>query len=91
MVVTNPTRLAVAVKYESETMDAPSVLAKGAGPIAENIRKIAKENDVPLIEDKQLARNLYSSVDIGEEVSSELYQAVAEILAYVYKLKGKEL
>lgn len=91
VVVTNPTHLAVALKYDGKTMDAPKVLAKGAGPVAENIRRIAKENDVPLVEDKQLARNLYSSVDIGGEVPMELYQAVAELLAYVYKLKGKKL
>jgi len=91
VVVTNPTRLAVAIKYDGTEMDAPAILAKGAGPIAENIRKIARENDVPLVEDKQLARNLYSSVDIGGEVPGELYQAVAEVLAYVYKLKGKKL
>jgi flagellar biosynthetic protein FlhB len=91
VVVTNPTRLAVAIKYDGSQMDAPTVLAKGAGPIAQNIRRIAQENDIPLVEDKQLARNLYSSVDIGEEVPMELYQAVAEILAYVYKLKGKKL
>ena len=57
--------------------------------MAENIRRIARENDVPLVEDKQLARNLYSNVDIGHEVPTELYQAVAELLAYVYKLKGR--
>lgn len=91
VVVTNPTRLAVALKYDGKTMDAPKVLAKGAGPVAENIRRIARENEVPLVEDKQLARNLYSSVDIGGEVPTELYQAVAELLAYVYKLKGKKL
>lgn len=91
VVVTNPTRLAVALKYDGKEMDAPTVLAKGAGPVAENIRRIARENDVPLVEDKQLARNLYSSVDIGQEVPMELYQAVAELLAYVYKLKGKKL
>ena len=91
VVVTNPTRLAVAIKYDNSEMDAPIVLAKGAGPIAKNIREIAKENDIPLVEDKLLARNLYSSVDIGGQVPNELYQAVAEILAYVYKLKGKQL
>jgi len=91
VVVTNPTRLAVALKYDGTKMDAPTVIAKGAGPVAENIRRIARENDVPLVEDKQLARNLYSSIDIGQEVSMELYQAVAELLAYVYKLKGKKL
>jgi len=91
VVVTNPTRLAIAIKYDGKEMDAPQVLAKGAGSVAENIRRIAKQNDVPLVEDKQLARNLYSSVDIGQAVPMELYQAVAELLAYVYKLKGKKL
>jgi len=88
VVVTNPTRLAVALKYDGKTMDAPKVLAKGAGPVAKNIRRIARENDIPLVEDKQLARNLYSHVDIGGEVPIEYYQAVAELLAYVYKLKN---
>lgn len=88
VVVTNPTRLAVALKYDGNEMDAPMVTAKGAGAVAKNIRKIARENNVPLVEDKQLARNLYSSVDIGREVPMELYQAVAELLAHVYKLKG---
>ena len=91
VIVTNPTRLAVALKYEGNEMDAPMVLAKGAGPVAENIKKIARQNDIPIVEDKQLARNLYTSVDIGGEVPLELYQAVAELLAYVYKLKGKKL
>jgi flagellar biosynthetic protein FlhB len=89
VVVTNPTRLAVALQYDGETMDAPVVLAKGAGPVAANIRKIAMENNVPLVEDKDLARNLYSNVDIGQQVPAQLYQAVAELLAYVYKLKGR--
>ena len=88
VVVTNPTRLAVALKYDGTSMDAPRVLAKGAGPVAKNIRKIARENEIPLVEDKQLARNLYSQVDIGGEVPIEYYQAVAELLAYVYKLKN---
>ncbi len=91
VVVTNPTRLAVAIKYDNTTMGAPTVLAKGAGPVAANIRKLARENDVPLVEDKQLARNLYSQVDIGGEVPMEYYQAVAELLAYVYRLKGRGL
>ncbi|MEA1966937.1 MAG: flagellar biosynthesis protein FlhB [Thermodesulfobacteriota bacterium] len=91
VVVTNPTRLAIAVKYDGMTMNAPMVLAKGAGAVAANIRRIAEESNVPLVEDKELARNLYKIVDIGEEVPSELFQSVAEILAYVYKLKGKSL
>jgi flagellar biosynthesis protein FlhB len=88
VVVTNPTRLAVALKYDGTTMDAPRVLAKGAGPVAKNIRRIARENEIPLVEDKLLARNLYSQVDVGGEVPIEYYQAVAEVLAYVYKLKN---
>lgn len=89
VVVTNPTRLAVALKYDSQTMDAPSVVAKGSGSVAANIRRLARENDVPLVEDKPLARNLYKLVDIGEEVPLDYYQAVAELLAYVYGLKNK--
>jgi len=90
VVVTNPTRLAVALKYDGKTMDAPRVIAKGAGPVAKNIRRIARENEIPLVEDKQLARNLYSHVDIGGDVPLEYYQAVAELLAYVYKLKNSQ-
>jgi len=91
VVVTNPTRLAVAIKYDSATMDAPTLLAKGAGAVAANIRRIAEEAGVPLVENKELARNLYSMVDIGQTVPAELFQAVAELLAYVYKLRGKNL
>ena len=88
VVVTNPTRLAIALKYDNTSMEAPMVVAKGAGSVAKNIRRIARENDVPLVEDKQLARNLYGVVDIGGEVPLEYYQAVAELLAYVYRLKN---
>lgn len=89
VVVTNPTRLAVAVKYDGAVMDAPTVLAKGSGAVAANIRRVAEEAGVPIVEDKELARSLYSMVDIGKTVPPELFQAVAELLAYVYKLKGK--
>lgn len=89
VVVTNPTRLAVALKYDNMAMDAPMVVAKGAGAVAGNIRRIARENDVPIVEDKPLARNLYGQVDIGGPVPLEYYQAVAEILAYVYRMKQK--
>ena len=89
VVVTNPTRLAIALKYDKMVMDAPGVVAKGAGPVAENIRKIAKEHNIPLVENKTLARNLYKEVDIGEPIPSQFFQTVAELLAYVYKLKGK--
>nr|WP_320190875.1 flagellar biosynthesis protein FlhB [uncultured Desulfobacter sp.] len=88
VVVTNPTHLAVALQYDKQKMDAPSVVAKGAGAVAENIKKIARENDVPVVEDKPLARNLYRVVDIGDQVPFEYYQAVAELLAYVYGLKN---
>ncbi|MBF0258959.1 MAG: flagellar biosynthesis protein FlhB [Desulfamplus sp.] len=91
VVVTNPTRLAVAVQYDGKSMDAPMVIAKGAGAVAANIRRIAEESGVPLVENKELARNLYSMVDIGQAVPPDLFQAVAELLAYVYKLKGKSL
>jgi len=88
VVVTNPTHLAVALQYDKEKMDAPTVVAKGAGAVAANIRKIARENDVPIVEDKSLARNLYKAVDIDGQVPFEYYQAVAELLAYVYGLKN---
>jgi flagellar biosynthetic protein FlhB len=91
VVVTNPTRLAIAIKYDGMTMEAPTVVAKGAGAVAANIRRIATEADVPLVENKALAQNLYKIVDIGQEVPTELFQAVAEILAQVYRLKGKGL
>ncbi len=90
VVVTNPTRLAVALKYDNETMDAPQVLAKGADHIARNIREIAREHDIPLVEDKPLARNLYNDVEVGQQVPVQYYQAVAELLAYVYGLQNRE-
>ena len=89
VVVTNPTHLAVAIKYDASNMSAPQVVAKGAGLIAERIKAVAHEHDVPVIENKQLAQNLYKLIDIGEEVPAQFFQAVAELLAYVYKLKGK--
>ncbi|MBI5643109.1 MAG: flagellar biosynthesis protein FlhB [Deltaproteobacteria bacterium] len=88
-VVTNPTHLAVAVKYDKSKSSAPIVLAKGAGVVAEKIREIAKKHGVPVIENKPLARALYKSVEIGKQIPAELYKAVAEMLAYVYKLKSK--
>ena len=77
VVVTNPTRLAIALKYDNLTMEAPFVVAKGAGPVAANIRAIAEQSNIPVIENKELARNLYGLVDIGREVPSEHFQAVA--------------
>jgi len=90
VVVTNPTYIAIAIQYEAEQMDAPIVLAKGKRVIAEKIRSIAKENNIPIYEDKPLARAMYDKVDIGESVPVEFYNAVAQILAYVYNLKKKK-
>ena len=87
-IITNPTRLAIAIKYDAKEMVAPRVLAKGSGYIAEKIRKIAVEKDIPIVEDKPLARNLYKLVGVGEYVPVNLYRAVAEVLAYIYRLKG---
>ena len=87
VVITNPTHLAIALKFD-RSMQAPVVVAKGAGVIAQRIRAIANENDVPVVEQKPLARALYKSVDIDGYIPAELYHAVAEILAYVYRLKG---
>ena len=89
VVVTNPTHLAVALKYDSEAMPAPVVVAKGERLIAEKIKEIAQKANVPIVENKPLARALFKSVDIGMEIPAKLFKAVAEVLAYVYKLKGK--
>lgn len=89
VVVTNPTHLAVAIKYDKTKADAPIVVAKGADFVAERIREIAKKHRVPLVENKPLARTLFKSVDIGKEVPVSLYKAVAEVLAYVYRLRSK--
>jgi flagellar biosynthetic protein FlhB len=88
-VVTNPTHLAVAVKYDKEKNGAPMVVAKGAGLIAEKIKEIARENNIQVIENKTLARSLFKFVEIGMEIPESLYKAVAEMLAYVYGLKNK--
>jgi flagellar biosynthetic protein FlhB len=87
VVITNPTHLAIAIRYE-EGMQAPTVVAKGAGYVAQKIKSIAAENDVPLVENKPLARTMFKLTEIGDFIPAELYRAVAEILAYVYRLKG---
>ncbi len=89
VVVTNPTEIAVALKYEREEHNAPYVVAKGERLIAQKIREIAAEYKIPIVEDKPLARSLFKLCDIGEMVPETLYRAVAELLAYVYKLKNK--
>lgn len=89
VVITNPTHLAVALKYDKEEAEAPIVIAKGADYVAARIREIAKENRIEIVENKPLARMLYHNVELGEQIPPELYQMVAEILAYVYGLQGK--
>ena len=88
VIITNPTHIAVALLYDRATMEAPKVIAKGAGLIAERIKKIAEENDIPIVENKPLARTLFKIVELGEYIPENLYKAVAEVLAYVYKLKN---
>lgn len=90
VVVTNPTHYAVALKYDSKVMISPKVVGKGADFLALRIRKAAKESDIPVVENIQLARNLYNTVKVGESVPRDLYKAVAEVLAFVYKLKRKQ-
>ena len=89
VVITNPTHYAVAIKYDPAVADAPLVLAKGEDYMARKIKEIAKEHNIEIVENKPLARMLYANVDIGQAVPPELYQAVAEVLAFVYHLKGK--
>jgi len=89
VVVTNPTHFAVALKYEIETMSAPVVLAKGADHIAQRIREVAEENDVPVMQNPPLARALHATVEIGDEIPADHYKAVAEVISYVMRLKGK--
>jgi flagellar biosynthetic protein FlhB len=87
VVITNPTELAIALRYRADEMSAPRVLGKGAGYIAKKIREIAREKGIPIVENKPLARLLYRQVDVGQEISENVYRAVAEVLAYVYKLR----
>ena len=88
VVITNPTHLALAVKFDATEMIAPKVLAKGSGFIAERIKEIAREHNVPVVEDKPLAQTMFKLVEVGDFIPVELYRAVAEVLAYVYRLKG---
>jgi flagellar biosynthetic protein FlhB len=91
VVITNPTHFAVALKYERGSADAPRVLVKGSDLMALRIRKIAEDSGVPVVERPPLARALYHDVDEGQEIPYELFQAVAEVLAYVYRLRGRTL
>lgn len=90
VVITNPTHIAVALKYEEGGMNVPKVTAIGADNIAIKIKEIAKDNDIPIIENKPLARAIYDTLDIGSEIPGEMYQAIAEILALVFKMKKQK-
>ena len=90
VVVTNPTHYAIALKYDPKTMAAPRVVAKGADFLAMRIRQIAIANDIPLVERRELAQAMYRTVEVGQELPGEYYAAVAEILAYVYRMSGNK-
>lgn len=87
-IVVNPTHYAVALRYDTDLNSAPMVLAKGKNYLARRIREIATEHQIPIVENPPLAQALYKSVDVGQEIPADLYRAVAEVLAYVYKLAG---
>ncbi|PCI01599.1 MAG: flagellar biosynthesis protein FlhB [Alphaproteobacteria bacterium] len=89
VVITNPTHFAIALKYDPKTMDAPVCLAKGTDEVAQRIKEVANDNKVTLVENKPLARAMYDMVEIGETIPEEHYKAVAEVISYVFKLKGK--
>jgi flagellar biosynthetic protein FlhB len=88
VIVTNPTHYAVALKYDAATMDSPKVIGKGVDLIALKIRELAAKHDIPIVEDRILARVLYSTIEIGSDVPPKLYQAVAKVLSYVYQLRN---
>lgn len=88
VIITNPTHYAVAIQYDSNRGDAPFVVAKGKNLIAANIKRTATENDVPIVENKPLARALHAQVEIGDFIPPDLYEATAEVLAYVFKLRN---
>lgn len=90
VVITNPTHLAIVLRYDTNIDEAPVVTAKGADIIAGKIREKAKEHNIPIIENKSLARTMYKEVEVGESIPTELYQAVAEILALVYEMNEKK-
>jgi len=91
VVITNPIHYAVAVQYDMEKMAAPTVVAKGARKVAERIKEIARENNVPIVENRMLARGLFKDVEIGGAVPEKLYKAVADVLAFVYKLNKSKM
>ena len=90
VVITNPTMFAVALRYDSGNLEAPRVVAKGARRVAERIRDIATEHEVPIVERPELARALFRDIEIGGNVPEGLFKAVAEVLAYVYQIDQRE-
>jgi flagellar biosynthetic protein FlhB len=91
VVVTNPTHFAVALKYSNNNMGAPRVVAKGADFLAARIREEARKHNVEIVEDAPLARTLFYNVEVDMEIPENLYKAVAQVLAYVFSLKGKSV
>jgi flagellar biosynthetic protein FlhB len=91
VVITNPTHYSVAIKYDAKTMSAPLVVAKGVDYVAFKIREIAKQNDIVIMENKPLARALYDQVELDQEIPGELFKAVADVFAYVYKVKRRTM
>ncbi len=89
VIITNPTHYSIALKYDQGNMRAPKVVAKGLDNIALKIREVAKEHNIPLFENPPLAQALYATVDIDKEIPAEHYKAVAEVISYVYRLRGK--
>lgn len=91
VIITNPTHLAIAINYDAAAMEAPRVLAKGSHLMAERIVAVAKENAIPVIQNIPLAQSIYKAVDIDQEIPQDFYMAMAEVLAYVYKVQGRKL
>ncbi|MDO4754413.1 MAG: flagellar biosynthesis protein FlhB [Bacillota bacterium] len=91
VIITNPTHFAVALVYNTDRSDAPVVVAKGQDLIAQNIKRIAREHQIPMVENPPLARKIYQDVEIGDKISPDLYEAVAEVLAYVYSIKERKM
>ena len=91
VVITNPVHLAVALEYSTNGMSAPQVTAKGSRLVAERIKEVARQNHIPIVENKPLAQALFKGVEIGQEIPTVFYKAVAEVLTYVYQLKNKRI
>jgi flagellar biosynthetic protein FlhB len=91
VVITNPTELAVALQYDPQDMDAPEVVAKGAGFVAQRIREIARQHHIPIVENPPLAQLLFRKTDVGRSIPEESFVAVAELMAYVYRISGRKL